>query len=442
MKRRQQLVSVLLAFLGLVAFAGSAAADAEIYRYIDEAGTSHYSNERPSSKFRLFLTAKADRFIPAASEKPQKTFGAGMRTASSRGTYQVVVLRGSWLEMGRQYGALLADELRAFHDRITTDVAARGTGRAEQVEMGRMLYEGYAEPLRHLLDGMAETSGLSHDQVLVLNAGMILLTQAALGHEPPSACSGIGVWHDYTPSGQLIFGRNWDIDRESMLPYMKYLGIAVFHPEGSIPFANIHPLGNVYLETGINSRGVFIELNNGEYSDPHFYEDRQDSSDLLVRVLTNSATLEQAVAMIEEVPADISYIIQVTDARKAVSIERPTFGSRVLRGSNGLLVTYNSFVPPYPDKWEDRLNLPLPEEQDPRYRNLVSLANSPRFYGAIDAEAMMDLLAVPIEEGGALHAGTVVQVVARPETLTVWLRGVDYSRFEKVELAPLFSYFN
>jgi hypothetical protein len=438
MNRFFRVLFAACAALCLVGFGGGAAAEGDIYRYVDEDGISHYSSERASPGYQLFLSAKRAAFAPESGKSPQ-AFGKGIRTASSGGTYQVVVLRGSWLEMGRQYGALLATELREFHDRITTDVAARGTGPVNQLKTARSIYQGYAEPLRLVLDGMAETSGLTHDQVLVLNAGMILLTQAVLGHEPPSACSGIGVWHDYTPNGQLVFGRNWDIDRESMLPYMKYLGIAVFHPEGHIPFANIHPLGNVYLETGINSRGVFVELNNGEYSDPHSYEDREDSSDLLARVLSNSETLEQAVAIIEDVPADISYIIQVADAQKAVSIERPTFGSRILRGSNGLLVTYNSFVPPYPEKWVDRLNPPMPEEQDPRYRNLVSLANSPRFYGAIDAEAMMDLITVPIEDGGALHDGTVLQVVARPETLTVWLRGVDYSRFEKVELAPLFS---
>ncbi len=431
----QTVVFLLVAFI--LGAAGTIADAADIYRHVDQAGTDHYSSKQTSPNHEVFLKAKTALAVQETS--PIKTIGKGIRTTSSGGTYQVVVVRGTWLEMGRQYGALVATELQEFHARITADVAARGAGPAHQMEIARSLYDGYAAPLRQILDGIAETSGLSHDQVLVLNAGMILLTQAVLGHEPPSACSGIGVWHTFTPDGRLIFGRNWDIHRESMLPYMKYLGIAVFHPDGHIPFANIHPLGNIYLETGINSRGVFIELNNGEYSDPRFYEDREDSSDLLARVLSTSETLEEAVATIQKVPADISYIIQVADDRKAVSIERPTFGSRVLRGDNGLLVTYNSFVPPYPENWRARLNPPLSEEQDPRYRNLVSLAHSPRYFGALNAEAMMDLLAVPIESGGALHDGTVIQVVAQPATLTVWLRGVDYSAFEKVELMPLFS---
>lgn len=53
--------------------------------------------------------------------------------------------------------------------------------------------------------------------------------------------------------------------------------------------------------------------------------------------------------------------------------------------------------------------------------------------------AGVDLLRIPIEDKGALHAGTVLQVVAVPETRTIWVRGVEYSDFQKVELSPLFA---
>lgn len=45
---------------------------------------------------------------------------------TSDGTYPVLVLRGSWEEMGKQYGALAADSLRLFYEEITADVAQRG----------------------------------------------------------------------------------------------------------------------------------------------------------------------------------------------------------------------------------------------------------------------------------------------------------------------------
>ena len=366
-------------------------------------------------------------------------YGQGELYTTPGGTYPVVVLRGDWYEMGRQYGGLLADDLRRFHDEITADVEARGTGRAAQAATALEIYNGYSPNLRLLLGGLAETSGLTHSQVLALNAGMILLTQAALGGEPPAACSGIAAWGKYTPDGGLVFGRNWDIEREPMLPYMKYLAAVVFNPEEGASFVNVHPLGNVYLETGLNSHGVLIELNNAEYSDPEFYEDREDTSSFLVQVLLESENLDQAVDLLRNKPADVSYALQIADAHRAVSLERPTFGSRVREGDHGLLAAYNSFVPPYPADWDGLVSPPMPTDQDPRYDNLIALANSNRFYGRLNPPGMMDLLEVPIERGGALHDGTVVQVVAVPETLTIWLRGVEHSDFEKVELAGLFD---
>jgi hypothetical protein len=355
------------------------------------------------------------------------------------GYYQAAVVSGSWQEMGRQYGALLAEDLQAFHIEITHDMESRGVDRSDMTAAAREYEKAYSENLRLLMDGMAETSGLSRDAVRVLNFGMMLLTQLILGEAPPSVCSGLAAWDGYTPDGKLIFGRNWDINRKAMLPYMKYLGVVVFKPDGAIPFANVHPLGNIYLETGINSRGVFLELNNGEQSDPVIYGAREDTTSFLVEVLSSSGSLGQALNMLTEEPADVSYILQVADTEKAVSMERPTFGARVREGNNGLLAAYNSFIPPYPDKWDGRIEPPPPLSQDPRYENLLTLANSERFIGKLDAANMMDLLKVPIEDGGALHDGTVVQVVAEPETLTIWIRGVDYSDFEKLELAGLFK---
>ncbi len=365
--------------------------------------------------------------------------GGGLLYTFGNGYYRVVVVSGDWQGMGRQYGALLADALRAFHNEITDDLESRGVSRSDMVAAAREYEKVYSDNLQLLLDGMAETSGLSRDEIRVLNFGMMMLTQVVLGEAPPSVCSGLAAWQGYTPHGRLVFGRNWDINREAMLPYMKYLGVVIFKPDGVIPFANIHHWGNVYLETGINSRGVFLELNNGEQSNPAIYADREDSTSFLVEVLSSSGSLDRGRDMLTGKPADVSYIIQVADAERAVSVERPSFGSRVREGDNGLLVAYNSFVPPYPDKWDGRIASPPPLEQDPRYENLLTLANSERFMGKLDPTGMMALLKVPIESGGALHAGTVVdQVVAEPETLTIWIRGVDYSDFEKLELAGLF----
>ena len=369
-----------------------------------------------------------------------RSFENGRAERTVSGTYWVLDLAGSWLEMGRQYGGLMGPELRRFHAEITRDVIARGIPEEDQKSTATEAVSQYSSQLQELLLGISQTSGLSYEETLVLNAGMMLLTDAVLGGEPPSACSGIGVWDGYTMDGTLIFGRNWDIDRKAMSRYMRYLAVVVLHPLEGNALANIHPLGNVYLETGMNSRGLFIELNNGEYSDPTVHGEREDTSSVLVTVLNRSDTVQQASALLKSIPADISYILQIADPTHAVSLERPTFDARVRPADDrGLVISYNSFVPPYPAHWWGRVAPPKPSPIDPRYDNMLRLAQSPAYKGLFTPQTMMAYLEVPMEEGGAYHPGTVVQVVAVPAERTIWMRGCDDADWERVPLAGYFD---
>ncbi len=368
------------------------------------------------------------------------TFEGGTAYRTSDNVYWVLSLTGTWREMGRQYGGLVREDLRQFYQEITEDVAARGIDKKEQLEAAKDFADSLDDNLRELLTGISETSGLSKDEVLLLNAGMLNLSNAVLGPVVPSACSGLAAWGDYTPDGSMVFGRNWDIDRESMKQYMKYLSVVVFNADSGNGIANVHPLGNVYLETGMNSKGLFLELNNGVYSDTNIFEDRENSVSTLVSVLNRCSTIAGAAAYLAAIPADMSYIIQLADAQDCVSVERPTFGSRVRRSEqNGVLAAYNSFVPPYPQEWEGKVAAPRSPKEDPRYQNLLSLANSKEFYGKLDPAGMKRLLDIQVQNGGATHRGSVLQVIATPKDMKLWIRGLDYSDWQEVDLKGLFK---
>jgi len=399
---------------------------------------------------RHFLLASLALFLclwlslPACAEggalREGASFEGGTAYRTADDIYRVLNLSGSWREMGRQYGALAKDALQQFYREITSDVEARGIDLPQQLDAAKGLAAAMSGDLNALLAGMAETSGLSLDEVLLLNCGMVNLADVLLGPLPPSACSGIAAWGEFTPDGRLTFGRNWDIDRAGMLKYMQYLSVVVFNPDEGNAFANVHPLGNVYLETGINEKGLFLELNNGGYSDPMCYEERENAVSVLVSALNRCDTIDEAAAFLAEIPADMSYIIQLADSARCVSVERPTFGCRVREGDpRGLLVAYNSFVPPYPDEWTGKVAAPRDPKKDARYDNLVNLAHSEPFFGKLDPDGMMRLLDVRYQDGGAVHPGTVMQVVAMPEELCLWIRGFEYSDWQKVELGELFG---
>ena len=364
--------------------------------------------------------------------------GTAYRTADS--IYWVLTLSGSWKEMGRQYGGLVADDLKEFYAAITQDIVSRGMDSEELLEAAEALTSSLNSNMRELMQGMSETSGLTYDQIQQLNAGMFILPDLVFGEESPSTCSAIAVWGDYTTDGKLIIGRNWDMDRKSMKKYMKYLAVVVYNPESGNSFADVHPLGNIYIETGFNERGLFIELNNGMESDSNYYADRRNSVAVLAEALNQCSTIEEAVDYIGNIPADASYIIQVADSEKCVSIERPTFDYRVrMAEPDGLLVAYNSFIPPYPDDWQGRVPDPPTFETDPRYENLTNTANSNEYYGKFNVDVMTQLMSLDAAHGGAVHNGTVLQVIAVPADLMLWIRGYDYSDWQQINLSRLFG---
>ncbi len=374
-----------------------------------------------------------------------REYEGGQAYRTSSGTFLVLDLRGSWTHMGRQYGGLAGEDLRLFHDRIVTDLTGRGVSGDDQLVTAWEFYETLSPELQELLQGMSETSGLTMDEVLVVNAGMLLLTEAVLAERPPglpddvpAGCSGIGVWNGYTEDGSVIFGRNWDINRDMMKEYMEFLSVVVLNPDDSYSYANIHPLGNVYLETGMNEYGLFIELNNGVHSDPTEHMDRQDTSSVLVDVLRECRDVGEAVLMLKAIPADLSFILQIADPSEAVSLERATFDARVrYPDDEGLVIAVNHFIPPYPPEWSSWVQPPLTEEEDPRYGNMLRLAQSPAYMGHFTPELMKQYLEVPLGDSGAYHAGTVYQVVAVPKTRTLWLHACEYADWEEVPLASL-----
>jgi hypothetical protein len=375
-----------------------------------------------------------------SSLTPVRVFEGGTAYRTSEDCYWVLSLNGSWRQMGRQYGGLVRDELCQFYAEITTDVEERGIDTDEQLENARFWASVFSTNLNELMKGIAESSGLSEDEVLILNAGMPNLSYAILQGEAPSACSGLAVWGRYTPDGALVFGRNWDIDRGAMERYMKYLSIVVLNPDSGNSFASAHPLGNVYVETGMNDKGIFIELNNGGQSDPGYVEGREETASVLATVLNQCSTVDEAARRLCDIPAALSHIIQIADAKECVSVERATFGARVRKADQeGLLASFNSFVPPYPDEWDNRVADPPGEAEDPRYSNLINLANSPEFCGHLDIDSMMKLMDIDVRNGGAVHRGTVYQVVALPQELTMWIRGLGYSGWQQIDLRDLFA---
>jgi hypothetical protein len=127
----------------------------------------------------VFCAAAVSGFLlpqvatPAATPdiREVSVFEGGIRYQA--GEYPVLVLNGTFREMGRQYGALMRDELVSEHMMIIGSLEKRGIARSEIRAGGYNFSAFQPERLKEISRGIAETSGLSYENVCVLCDGPI-----------------------------------------------------------------------------------------------------------------------------------------------------------------------------------------------------------------------------------------------------------------------------
>lgn len=167
-------------------------------------------------------------------------------TKTRKGKLSVIDLSGTWREMGRQYGALMAEELRHIYDKaVVGRIEASSSEPQDIAKLSEKFYANYPFKFKEVLRGIAETSGLSMDQVKKVNAVEVTAAMTFV----PLQCSGIAVWGDYA-DGTLVYGRNYDY-----LTWFKEfdddLVLACFHPgDGSLAVASLGYAGEIYIVNG------------------------------------------------------------------------------------------------------------------------------------------------------------------------------------------------
>lgn len=359
----------------------------------------------------LFFSFSQGAEALSRDDKPLEVFEQGSLYADGR--VRVAELHGSWHDMGRQYGTLLGEDLRfILHDWFEPVLQEQPDKRAVAEKIAGEAYDRYPHHLKEMMAGMAETSGLSLEEIKLVNS-----VERAAG---VMGCSGLAVYDAYA-ADKLVYGRNYDF-----FPYYKKLEPTVvvvsYHPaDGSLPMANISIAGEVYTVNGINSRGIFLELNNGSASSPRHDKARLDSLTGLSQVLHQAENMDYVDGFFQTWGNNSSYIIGVADSEEARSYEWCTQGMQ--RGDKasprGLMAQTNAFFSP---GWQME-----PPGEDAsfwskeRRDNLIRLAEANK--GKVDAAMMQQLIIQPKDEGGAyLPDYALYQLVVTPADRKMWLR--------------------
>jgi hypothetical protein len=350
------------------------------------------------------------------------------------GDYPVIVLTGSYREMGRQYGGLMKAELNEEYAFLLDTLTKRGFTQEEIREAGQEITALYPQRVKEIFLGMAETSGLTPDDIAVLYYGAIF--QLIAKPPVPVSCSYLAAWGDYTKDGSVVVSRNWDLD-DAVMPFTKWYVLTVYRPtDGSNSIATWSPAG-MRPETFMNSKGIFIADDNSGLDDTA-PETRPEFITEFFRFMLDYSDLKGLDAGIRGTSPDVAWIVDVAGPDGSYVYEKTT-NRTLVRTGDGVIAAANHFVDP---SW----NLPAPPAHSlNRYNNLLRQAEEAK--GSIDAARMVQIRDVCLEDGGSKFCHSELfgakyssnhQVVFVPESRTLWMKAMDRD-WQKVELAPLFG---
>lgn len=352
------------------------------------------------------------------------------------GKINVLELTGDHRQMGRQYGKLFKDRLNGFYESAVNDyfIKKERFSYLKLLALSKLLFRSYPSKFKEMFAGMRETSGMGLSKLVMLDQ---LNAFELVRNQKIGRCSNISAWGDYSVSGTLIVGRNFD-QPEYFKKFNEFLTLTVFNPDDGIPTMNIGYAGQVGINSAMNERGVFMANNEA----PVIKGDAIDicaPNVLLAELefLMRSSDLSDFDRHIKSAKTNCPIIVTAADASGACTYEWTTRDMKSVSGAGGgLIVTTNHFID---TSWErPRPGPHAYGETEERSANLMSLGE--KYKGRIDAKKMRELLDIGLSEGGATHSDkTIFQMIAVPAELKIWLKVPGYQEWTEIDLGKIFA---
>ncbi len=335
------------------------------------------------------------------------TCGEGRKYALNDVT--VVRLKGTWYEMGRQYGKLLSAEMRR--------TLAFASKQANAESDAFLLPDGIPcgiDFLDQLFAGVSAGSGLSFDEIRRLTGVELAYIDVTLQtvETTPSQCTTLALYGGKSRGGRTLMGRNYDwMASFDVLDTV----LAYFQPtDGSLGVAMLNYAGCLYLTTGMNDAGLFAELNSGAYASDENHEGVYHNAWTMWLMLRQSRTVHQAAKFLNTLTGQNFYIIGLADPKECAFVEWAVGKATKLQepAEVGYMVEANHFVQP---GWK---NLPGvtdygPESSLARREAMLKLAGKVEA-GSGTLATMKSLFAVGVADGGATCTDTLFQAIADP----------------------------
>ncbi len=221
-----------------------------------------------------------------------------------KGDTLTLYLSGTPREMGMQYGLYASDAISANVDQMWAWAAAEGMDPADMVAEAFAVEQRMTADMVAELQGMAETSGTSYEDLLVLNVYND-------GGSEQRACTCFAAAGSGTPDGQALSSKNRDLNNIQVL--------LVVEPLVGYRYFGMMSAGALGIAQGINEKGLAI----GHTWMPVPEFDEMGFSPFMVNqfVMESCADVPEAISYIDDIPKGEGATFILSDADLAAFVE-------------------------------------------------------------------------------------------------------------------------
>lgn len=356
-----------------------------------------------------------------------------------------IVLRGSYREIGRQYGRACRWQVKLFTKMVQVMRALAERPGASFFDprysylplvlpgffRNRRRYRaearGYVDTIRtfypealEMLEGMAEGARTHLDDLLFLNAA----AEASLH------CTAVAAAGKETASGEPVLAMNADETKGTE----RFEIMLDFRPDSGYRYQVCAMTGVLYYNFGMNEKGLtlastFLFLRTEKAAQSRI------PMLLYFSILNRCATVEEARDLLESLPpCDVGTVVYVGDGEKFLRMEQSAMGREIEIIESGLRWSANFPTTPTlsPFSMLDEMDEPTTMFARNRMARLDHFADTHR--GAFDAEAMHAILSDHGTQADDTHMRTMcmhpkhtegkqtcASIVALPGQRTMWI---------------------
>lgn len=338
--------------------------------------------------------------------------------------FLIPVIEGDSFEMGRQYGSLMVEHMKAAWDvLIAPGVKSGSISDADIAKWARRGYSTGTTRTRSWYDGVAEGTGWTVDKVCFLDQMMEFgIFQAKL--HSFAGCTSILSWASQSVDGNMYIGRNMDWS-ETFNKFPQVLTVRK-PSDGSYKIATLAWPGMSGAFTGLNEHGVYLDVHDGtSMGGSVVYEDRPSILSALTDMLSDASTLEGLIARLNGINVSTSTILSIGDNTSGASMECSSLGGNRLRKPEGdSCVVVNTFLG---DTWGLGKRETVSHSLR-RYQNMTDRLGE--HVGSVDAKVTRDLMDMRLfnEDGSLVENGGCTKPTTQDADQTTHQMVTDVSR--------------